>query len=66
MIGTHVRGQMVGEFPGLAQLDADDNLRATADFRGALLLDRRSSGSASTPARVIPDAAGFGRAALIG
>ena len=29
---------MVGEFPGLATLDDGDNLRATADFRGALLL----------------------------
>ena len=25
---------MIGEFPGLARLDADGNLRATADFRG--------------------------------
>ena len=25
---------MIGEFPGLAQLDDDDNLRATSDFRG--------------------------------
>ena len=25
---------MIGEFPGLAKLDADGNLRATSDFRG--------------------------------
>ena len=24
---------MVGEWPGLAKLDADDNLRSTSDFR---------------------------------
>ena len=27
---------MIGEFPGLAKLDKDGNLRATSDFRGAL------------------------------
>ena len=26
--------ETVGEFPGLAQLDEDDNLRSTSDFRG--------------------------------
>jgi len=25
---------MIGEFPGLAQLDPQGNLRATSDFRG--------------------------------
>lgn len=34
VIGSKARGQMVGEFPGLATLDADDNLRWTTDFRG--------------------------------
>ena len=34
LIGTHARGQMVGEFPGLDRLDEDGNLRATSDFRG--------------------------------
>ena len=29
LIGTHARGQMVGEFPGLERLDEDGNLRAT-------------------------------------
>ena len=33
VIGTKARGKMVGEFPGLATLDDDDNLRATSDFR---------------------------------
>ena len=37
LIGTRARGQMIGEFPGLANLDEDGNLRATADFRGDLL-----------------------------
>jgi hypothetical protein len=34
VIGTRASGRMVGEFPGLATLDADQNLRATSDFRG--------------------------------
>lgn len=34
VIGSQASGRMVGEFPGLASLDADGNLRATSDFRG--------------------------------
>jgi uncharacterized protein (DUF1501 family) len=34
LIGTRAAGTMIGEFPGLAQLDGDGNLRATSDFRG--------------------------------
>ena len=34
LIGTRAAGRMIGEFPGLAQLDKDGNLRATSDFRG--------------------------------
>jgi uncharacterized protein (DUF1501 family) len=33
LIGTGVKGTMVGEFPGLATLDAQGNLRNTSDFR---------------------------------
>ena len=35
LIGSRVRGQMLGEFPGLAAsgLDAQGNLRATFDYR---------------------------------
>src|SRR5207302_10280486 len=33
VIGAKSSGQMIGEFPGLATLDDDDNLRATSDFR---------------------------------
>jgi uncharacterized protein (DUF1501 family) len=42
LIGTRAAGTMIGEFPGLANLDADGNLRATADFRqvyGSLIGD---------------------------
>ena len=33
VMGTQVKGEMVGEWPGLAQLDEDDNIIHTADFR---------------------------------
>lgn len=33
VIGTNVRGGLLGEFPGLATLDRTDNLRSTLDFR---------------------------------
>jgi uncharacterized protein (DUF1501 family) len=33
VMGTRARGTMVGEFPGLATLDAQSNLRHTVDFR---------------------------------
>jgi len=33
IIGSKASGQMVGEFPGLTNLDEDDNLRHTSDFR---------------------------------
>ena len=42
LIGSRASGTMIGEFPGLASLDKDGNLRATSDFRGlysALLED---------------------------
>ena len=65
VIGTKVNGQMVGEFPGLAQLDADDNLRATSDFRGlySSIIEQWFGVDA---AAVIPDAGSFARPALIG
>lgn len=40
LIGTRVRRQLLGEFTGLAQLDEDDNMRPSLDFRalhGAIL-----------------------------
>ncbi len=65
VIGTGVRGRMVGEFPGLGQLDADENLRNTSDFRGlySSLIEQWFNVDAGA---VIPDAGSFARAALIG
>jgi uncharacterized protein (DUF1501 family) len=64
VVGSRARGQMVGEFPGLARLDDDDNVRATSDFRGMYcsLLEQWLGFDA---ARVIPGAASFTRPALL-
>ena len=64
LIGTHASGKMIGEYPGMEQLDEDGNLRATSDFRGVYcgLLEQWLGHDA---AAVIPEAARFGRPALV-
>ena len=61
LIGSRVKGEMVGEFPGLAKLDPNENLVNTSDFRamyagllGAVVPDRsraRDPGRRHRPAR---------------
>jgi len=65
LIGTGAKGTMVGEWPGLKNLDEDDNLRSTADYRSVYcsLLEQWFDVDA---AQVIPGASGFARPALIG
>ena len=65
LIGARARGQMVGEFPGLANgLDDDGNLKPTSDFRGVYcsLLEQWLGADASA---VIPGARAFARSALV-
>jgi len=65
LIGSRARGQMVGEFPGLADgLDDDGNLKPTSDFRGvySALLEQWLGADASA---VIPGAHAFSRPALV-
>ena len=64
LIGSRVNGGMIGEFPGLTNVDAQGNLRATCDFRAvqSALLEQWLDTDA---AAVIPGAAGFGRPRLI-
>jgi uncharacterized protein (DUF1501 family) len=66
VVGSRASGQMVGSFPGLldAQLDNQDNLRATSDFRGVYcaLLEQWLEADASA---VISDAASFTQPALV-
>jgi len=64
VIGSKAKGEMVGEFPGLATLDQDDNLRATSDFRGMYcsLLEQWLEFDAEA---IIPGASGFARPTLV-
>jgi uncharacterized protein (DUF1501 family) len=64
VIGSKAQGQMVGEFPGLAKLDANDNLRATSDFRAMYcsLLEQWLGHDAGP---IIPGASGFARPQLV-
>jgi uncharacterized protein (DUF1501 family) len=64
LIGTRAAGQMVGEFPGLATLDDNDNLRSTADFRAVYcgLLEQWLQHDAES---VIPGASGLARPRLV-
>jgi uncharacterized protein (DUF1501 family) len=64
VIGSRVRGGMVGEFPGLAVLDDNDNLRMTSDFR-SLYCSLLEQWLGHDAASVIPSAAGFARPTLI-
>ncbi|HST54324.1 MAG TPA: DUF1501 domain-containing protein [Solirubrobacteraceae bacterium] len=64
LIGTHASGSMVGEFPGLATLDDNDNLRSTSDFRSLYcsLLEQWFQTDAGL---VIPNASSFARPTLL-
>jgi uncharacterized protein (DUF1501 family) len=64
LIGSKAKGEMVGEFPGLAVLDEDDNLRNTSDFRGVYcaLLEQWLGVDA---APIIPNASAFTRPTLV-
>jgi uncharacterized protein (DUF1501 family) len=64
VVGSKARGEMVGEFPGLAKLDQNDNVRVTSDFRGmycSLLEEWLGHDAAS----VIPGASSFERPVLV-
>lgn len=64
VMGTRASGRMIGEFPGLAQLDPIGNLRATSDYRAvyASLLEQWLGFDA---AAVIPGAATLGRPPVV-
>ena len=64
LIGSRVQGTMIGEFPGLAKLDDQGNLRATSDFRGLYsgLLEEWLGADAEA---IIPGAAKFARPKLL-
>jgi uncharacterized protein (DUF1501 family) len=60
LMGTRVKGTMIGEFPGLSSLDSMGNLKATSDFR-ALYSSLLESWLGVDAAPIIPGAASFGR-----
>jgi uncharacterized protein (DUF1501 family) len=64
LIGSRASGRMIGEFPGLARLDDDGNLRATSDFRGlyAALLEQWLGADADA---IIPGARRFARPSVL-
>jgi uncharacterized protein (DUF1501 family) len=64
LIGTKVQNQMIGEFPGLATLDAQDNVVSTIDYRSVYcsLLEQWLGVDAEA---VIPGASGFARPTLL-
>src|SRR5205823_6473148 len=65
LLGTRVRGTMIGEFPGLQKgLDENGNLKATSDFRGvyAALLEQWLGTDAAS---VLPGIDSFARPSLV-
>jgi uncharacterized protein (DUF1501 family) len=64
LIGTRAAGKMVGEFPGLTNLDENENLIRTSDYRGVYcsLLEQWFQTEAGL---VIPEAASFERPLLV-
>ncbi|NUT56085.1 MAG: DUF1501 domain-containing protein [Thermoleophilia bacterium] len=64
LIGSRVNGTMIGEFPGLAKLDEQGNLRATSDYRGlySALLEQWLGADADA---IIPGARKFARPKVI-
>jgi len=64
VIGTRAKGQMVGEFPGLSQLDENENLRNTSDFR-ALYCSLLEQWFQTEAGLVIPGAASLPRPVLV-
>jgi uncharacterized protein (DUF1501 family) len=64
LIGTRAKNQMLGEFPGLDVLDAQDNLRSTVDYRSVYCsLLEQWLGVDAEP--IIPGASAFARPTLL-
>jgi uncharacterized protein (DUF1501 family) len=64
LIGTRATGTMVGEFPGLATLDANGNLRENVDFR-SLYCSLLEQWFGHDAASVIPQAKAFARLTVV-
>jgi uncharacterized protein (DUF1501 family) len=64
LIGTRAAGKMIGEFPGLAKLDENENLVNTSDFR-AMYCSLLEQWFETDAGLAIPEAASFERPQLI-
>jgi uncharacterized protein (DUF1501 family) len=64
VIGSKAQGEMVGEFPGLSNLDQNENLRVTSDFR-AMYCSLLEQWLEQDAAPIIPGASGFARPQLV-
>jgi uncharacterized protein (DUF1501 family) len=65
LMGTRVRGTMIGEFPGLKNgLDEDGNLKATVDYRSVYCsVLEQWLGTDAAP--IVPHAGSFARVPLL-
>ena len=64
VVGSQSQGEMVGEFPGLSNLDENDNLKVTSDFRG-MYCSLLEQWLGFDSAQIIPGASGFERPKLV-
>ena len=65
LMGTRVRGQMIGEFPGLRNgLDEDGNLKATVDYR-SVYCSVLEQWLGTDAALIVPHASSFARVPLL-
>jgi uncharacterized protein (DUF1501 family) len=64
LIGSRASGQMVGEFPGLTNLDVNENVVKTSDFR-AMYCSLLEQWFETEAGLVIPEAASFQRPVLV-
>jgi uncharacterized protein (DUF1501 family) len=64
LIGTRAAGKMVGEFPGLSNLDVNENVVRTSDFR-AMYCSLLEQWFETEAGLVIPEAASFERPVLV-
>jgi uncharacterized protein (DUF1501 family) len=64
LIGSRASGKMVGEFPGLTNLDVNENVVKTSDFR-AMYCSLLEQWFETEAGLVIPEAASFQRPVLV-
>jgi uncharacterized protein (DUF1501 family) len=62
--GTHAAGGILTDYPSLTDLDAEDNLKVTVDFR-KVYCSLIEGWLGTDAAEVIPNAGAYGRLALV-